>query len=210
MKDKIIATGCYNRLDIWKDKKDALTFYKECASFSDGSEKERYTNIILDLMEENSKYGIDDSLDNDIHQYKISEISIHTENPELFKEKPELIELPEDIRYQASMFDGLCMYFKSKESSWEEAFDFERRILFERNKTPDEILDMKLVDDGSNLRGGLAFDGETVKDFLEDIYLPSSISMEEFNKQLIYSGIKPIDKEEYENFVNSKEKEVEL
>lgn len=45
-----ITTVCYGRIDKWDDRTKAVKYFYECALFSDGSEKERYTNIMMDLM----------------------------------------------------------------------------------------------------------------------------------------------------------------
>ena len=48
---KSVLIMCYGRYEIWRDKKKALKFYREGASSCDGSEKERYTNIVLYLLD---------------------------------------------------------------------------------------------------------------------------------------------------------------
>ena len=56
---EIVYTVNYNRLSVWKSRKEAINFYKDCAAFSEGSEKERYTILLLDLMD-----GADFAVDN--------------------------------------------------------------------------------------------------------------------------------------------------
>ena len=45
----IVFTCCYNTLDVWKSRQEAMDFYEECQYSSEGSERERYTNIYFDL-----------------------------------------------------------------------------------------------------------------------------------------------------------------
>lgn len=47
----MIKTNCYGRIDEWKDRGQAVRHFMECASASEGSERERYTTIILQLLE---------------------------------------------------------------------------------------------------------------------------------------------------------------
>ena len=46
-------TLCYNTLQVFDSKAVALAFYKECYYCSEGSEHERYANIIIDLFHKN-------------------------------------------------------------------------------------------------------------------------------------------------------------
>lgn len=56
----------------------------------------------------------------------------------------------------------------------------------------DDILDVVLEDDSTDF-GGTAFNGETVKDFVESLGLdPCEVGLEELNRDLVASGIKPI------------------
>ena len=50
MNKDIVTITCYGQTEKMERKK-ALKFYRECASFSEGSEHERYCNIILDLLD---------------------------------------------------------------------------------------------------------------------------------------------------------------
>ena len=45
-----ITTICYGQIDKWDSRVDAVKHFYECALCSEGSEKERYTNIMMDLM----------------------------------------------------------------------------------------------------------------------------------------------------------------
>lgn len=41
---------CYDKEEIWGDRKEAVDFYLECMHFSDGAERERYSAILEKLM----------------------------------------------------------------------------------------------------------------------------------------------------------------
>lgn len=45
-----ITTICYGHIDKWEDRVKAVKHFYECALCSEGSEKERYVNIMMDLM----------------------------------------------------------------------------------------------------------------------------------------------------------------
>lgn len=45
-----ITTICYGHIDKWKDRAEAVKYFYECALCSEGAEKERYVNIMMDLM----------------------------------------------------------------------------------------------------------------------------------------------------------------
>lgn len=49
-KREIITVMCYDEEEIWGDRKEAIDFYLECMSFSDGAERERYSAILEQLM----------------------------------------------------------------------------------------------------------------------------------------------------------------
>ena len=42
---------CYNEWKHWDSRNDALAFYRECADCSEGSERERYVNILFGIMD---------------------------------------------------------------------------------------------------------------------------------------------------------------
>lgn len=44
---------CYGKTTTYKEseRKKQIKFYKECAEWCEGSERERYTNIVFDLMD---------------------------------------------------------------------------------------------------------------------------------------------------------------
>ena len=41
---------CYGQVTKYKDRMDAIKEFRECVANSEGSEKERYANILLDLL----------------------------------------------------------------------------------------------------------------------------------------------------------------
>ena len=47
--DNEVYTLCYNSLDVFKNKKDAIKFYNECYLMSEGAEQSRYASILFDL-----------------------------------------------------------------------------------------------------------------------------------------------------------------
>ena len=46
----MVKTICYGKEKVFETREEAVRFYSECACWSEGSEKERYMNIILDLL----------------------------------------------------------------------------------------------------------------------------------------------------------------
>ena len=44
---------CYNDEEVWDSKEDALEFYMKAMASSEGSERERYAKIVVELMEGN-------------------------------------------------------------------------------------------------------------------------------------------------------------
>ncbi len=46
----MIKTICYGTERHWSDRTDAVRWFLECVSASEGSEKERYTNILTQLL----------------------------------------------------------------------------------------------------------------------------------------------------------------
>lgn len=49
-KREIITVMCSDKEEIWGDRNEAIDFYLECMSFSDGTERERYSAIFEQLM----------------------------------------------------------------------------------------------------------------------------------------------------------------
>lgn len=46
-----VYTTCYGQRDRWPSKEKAIAYFKEAAACSDGCERERYTNIVMKLMD---------------------------------------------------------------------------------------------------------------------------------------------------------------
>lgn len=46
-----IAVVCYGEIEYWNSRKLAMQFYREAMEACDGCERERYTNIFLDLLD---------------------------------------------------------------------------------------------------------------------------------------------------------------
>lgn len=57
----MITTICYGQVDTWAKKEDAIKYFMEAADCSEGAERDRYMNIILDLLygEEVATDGVD-------------------------------------------------------------------------------------------------------------------------------------------------------
>ena len=49
--NKNIICLCYGEEQEFTTRKEAINFYKECAEWSEGCERERYINILLDLYD---------------------------------------------------------------------------------------------------------------------------------------------------------------
>lgn len=199
--DEKIYTGCFGKLDVWENKAEAIKFYKYCAFASEGSEHERYSNIVLDLLDNNSKIGIDDwncSFDN----YEISDIYIRNN-----EEKIEHIIFPNDIKYKTSLIDAINMYknVNYENVTWEEEFEKQRNIIFYQDTSVDKLLDYPLEDD-TKLTGGLSFEGETVRDFIESQkQLSNKYNIDnilELNRRLNICGIKMITRQDYEKYMS--------
>lgn len=47
-----IITVCYNKKQIWHDREQAISFFREAVMCSDGSERERYMNILMGLTDD--------------------------------------------------------------------------------------------------------------------------------------------------------------
>ena len=50
-----VTTICYGQKQEWEDRWQAVDFFKEGVMACDGSEKERYTNILLKLLSEETE-----------------------------------------------------------------------------------------------------------------------------------------------------------
>lgn len=47
----MITTVCYNQEEKWESREEAMEYFLEGMRNSEGSERERYTNIYFDLMD---------------------------------------------------------------------------------------------------------------------------------------------------------------
>lgn len=47
--NEVVYVACYNWLEVWSSRTDAINFYAEGAAFCDGSEAARYANIVSEL-----------------------------------------------------------------------------------------------------------------------------------------------------------------
>ena len=56
---KPIRTKCYGHEDEWDTRAKAIDYFRECAMCSEGAERERYTNIILQLLD-GANYATDE------------------------------------------------------------------------------------------------------------------------------------------------------
>ena len=56
---KMVTTICYNTARTWRSREEAIEFFKGGIVNSDGAEKNRYINILMDLLE--GKYVATDS-----------------------------------------------------------------------------------------------------------------------------------------------------
>lgn len=46
---KLISIVCYNQIELWHDRDNAIDFFKDCARNCEGAERDRYLNILWDL-----------------------------------------------------------------------------------------------------------------------------------------------------------------
>ena len=44
-----IVVCCYNRIEHWENRDNAIQFYRDACMHSEGAERERYVNIYFDL-----------------------------------------------------------------------------------------------------------------------------------------------------------------
>ena len=47
-----IITVCYDKKQIWHNIEQAISFFREAVMCSDGSERERYMNILMGLTDD--------------------------------------------------------------------------------------------------------------------------------------------------------------
>lgn len=46
----MITTICYGHEDKWENREKAINYFVECSNASEGAERERYTTILLQLL----------------------------------------------------------------------------------------------------------------------------------------------------------------
>ena len=49
MARKNIKVVCYNQIETWHSRRNALAFFRDCARNCEGAERDRYINIVWDL-----------------------------------------------------------------------------------------------------------------------------------------------------------------
>ena len=79
----MITIICYNMIEYWEKRENALKFYDEAARFCEGSERDRYLNIVWDL--EDGKDICTDIVS--FHKYTDKEIEKYLEMGFLQKKK---------------------------------------------------------------------------------------------------------------------------
>lgn len=45
-----VTVVCYGREEVWASRKDAIAFYTDGVRACDGSERDRYVNVLIELM----------------------------------------------------------------------------------------------------------------------------------------------------------------
>ena len=45
-----VTTICYGKKTVWKNREEAISFFREAMFMCDGSEAERYTRIFAELI----------------------------------------------------------------------------------------------------------------------------------------------------------------
>jgi len=48
--NNVITTICYGHKDEWESREKAIRYFVECSCSSEGAERERYTTILLQLL----------------------------------------------------------------------------------------------------------------------------------------------------------------
>lgn len=123
----IVFTCCYNTLDVWKSRQEAMDFYEECQYNSEGSENERYTNIYFDL-----KSGAELAID--------------------FEDEADVSEIAWMGHKEGNSFPVALV--KQKLDSWESAETVAKKIKGGKILPPKEFLDNleESVDEDKNMR----------------------------------------------------------
>lgn len=53
MKNKKVKVVCYGKEEEWNTREEAISFYRMCASGSEGAERNKYLNVLCDLRNGN-------------------------------------------------------------------------------------------------------------------------------------------------------------
>lgn len=62
----MIEIVCYNRIEKWHTRKNALRFFRDCARNCEGAERDRYINIVWDLEDKKTICHDGSSLSHDV------------------------------------------------------------------------------------------------------------------------------------------------
>ena len=62
----MIEIVCYNRIERWHTRKNALRFFRDCARNCEGAERDRYINIVWDLEDKKTICHDGSSLPHDV------------------------------------------------------------------------------------------------------------------------------------------------
>lgn len=46
-----VYTHVYGHTDVWKTRKEAIEYFKNCCKNSEGAERERYVGIMIQLLD---------------------------------------------------------------------------------------------------------------------------------------------------------------
>ena len=66
MAKNMIEIVCYNRIEKWHTRKNALRFFRDCARNCEGAERDRYINIVWDLEDKKTICHDGSSLPHDV------------------------------------------------------------------------------------------------------------------------------------------------
>ena len=195
---EIVFTVNYNGLSVWKSRKEAINFYKDCAAFSEGAEKERYTILLLDLMD-----GADFAVDNYDDDDSVWEINWMGSTPK----------------------SGQCAVATEKLEGHQSAKDIVGKIKSGKIMPPKEFLNGLEESSPRNknvVKEGKVIDGINVIDYTNETY-PADWSQEmfpiDFVAKLVSQRLEDEDKvdtdildktiQDVYTFVGSKEAEIE-
>lgn len=58
--NKLVKVLCYGEVETYPTRTEAINFYKDATYGLDGSEKDRYMNILMDLQNTDADFVYDD------------------------------------------------------------------------------------------------------------------------------------------------------